>query len=140
MSLDAIPIDLLNPGQVFACLGLMEMTEILSGPCLARFAYAAAETQCHFEIDAQEACIRRAIQFLAKCKTFAVAPPPKTGVESLSANKWKVDTVQASGPFFPGDRPTAPATLPARLSFGGADIPIEYWLDDFRMGRDNVKF
>jgi CRISPR-associated protein Csb3 len=34
MSPASIPVDLRNPGQVFACLGLMEMTEILSGSCM----------------------------------------------------------------------------------------------------------
>ena len=38
MASSIIPVDLRNPGQVFACLGLMEATEILLGqPCEGAF-------------------------------------------------------------------------------------------------------
>ncbi len=33
-----IPVDLRNPGQVFACLGLMEAAEVLLGPAEGRYA------------------------------------------------------------------------------------------------------
>lgn len=34
-----IPVDLRNPGQIFACLGFMEAAEILCGPCEGGFDY-----------------------------------------------------------------------------------------------------
>ena len=136
----SIPVDLANPGQVFACLGLMEMTEVLSGPCLTRFNYQGNEPECDFELDAPKDCIDKAVRFLARCKVIALVPPPILAGEPLSVAKWHVETSTAAGSFFPGAPPNSPATLPVRLSFGGFDIPVEHWLDDSRAGRDNMKF
>jgi CRISPR-associated protein Csx14 len=136
----SIPVDLRNPGQVFACLGLMEMTEILSGPCMVRFSYANNETECRFELDAPEGCIKKAIRFLARCEIIAIAPRPEPGGKSLSTAKWQVETLTVDGPFFPSPTPNSPAPLPIRLSCEGVEIPVEHWLDNPRSGRDNVKF
>ena len=137
----SIPVDLRNPGQVFACLGLMEMTEVLNGPCMMRFNYSSNETLCRFELDTSEDCIEKAVRFLARCKVVAIAPPRRPGNEPLSAVRWQVETVTVVGQFFPGTPPDSPETLPVRLSFGGIEIPVEHWLDDPRLtGRDNVKF
>jgi CRISPR-associated protein Csb3 len=46
----SIPVDLINPGQVFACLGLMEAAEILCGPCEGRFDYRGSESAAHFAL------------------------------------------------------------------------------------------
>ena len=46
----SIKVDLLNPGQVFACLGLMEAAEILCGPCEGRFDYRSSESAAHFAL------------------------------------------------------------------------------------------
>lgn len=136
----SIPVDLRNPGQVFACLGLTEMTEVLSGPCMTRFNYSSNETECRFELDASENCIEKAVRFLARCKVIAIAPAPQAGNERLSAEAWQVETATAKGPFFPGPAPDSPATLPIRLSYEDFEIPVEHWLDGVRTGRDNVKF
>ena len=113
----SIPVDLRNPGQVFACLGLMEMTEVLSGPCMARFNYSSNEPECRFELDASENCIEKAVRFLARCKVIAIAPTPQGRNEGLSAEAWQVETATAKGPFFPGPVPDSPATLPIRLCY-----------------------
>lgn len=140
MSNTSVPVDLLNPGQVFACLGLMEMTEILHGPCRVRFNYTSDETECRFELDAPDDCIRKSVRFLASCKVVAIAPQPRAGEKPLLAVERRVETITCVGSFFPGGVPDSMATLPVRLSFEGVDVPIEHWLDDFRTGRDNVKF
>lgn len=139
MSLVSIPVSLSNPGQVFACLGLMEMTGLLSGPCVVRFNYSNDETECRFELDAPKNCINMAIRFLARCTVIAIAPRPGPGSEFLSAAKWKIRTVISDGSFFPGATPDSPAPLPIQLSYEGVQIPIEHWLDSFRTGRDNFK-
>ncbi len=108
---------------------------------MVRFNYRAAETKCHFEVDAHEGCIKKAVRFLARCKVIAIAPPRALGDERLSTSKWQVETAAVAGPFFPGPIPDSPATLPIRLSLDGVDIPVEHWLDNVSLtGRDNVKF
>ena len=140
MNCSSVPVDLLNPGQVFACLGLMEMTEILAGHCKVRFNYAANETACLFEISSQaDKPVEDAVRFLAQCRVVAVAPDQRSG-ERLSAAKWGVETEEATEGYFPGAPPDSPATLPVRLRRDDIEIPIEHWMDGPRVDRDNVKF
>ena len=37
MTTASVPVDLFNPGQVFACLGLMELSELLCGDSAGGF-------------------------------------------------------------------------------------------------------
>ena len=46
------PVDLANPGQVFACLGFMEAAEILIGGAMATFVWSGAETSARFRLEA----------------------------------------------------------------------------------------
>ena len=47
----SIPIDLTNPGQVFACLGFVESAEVLLGEARGGF-----DCQTAFNIDPRSAC------------------------------------------------------------------------------------
>ena len=42
-----IPVDLFNPGQVFACLGIVEAADILLGDAAGVFSWDAGETSFH---------------------------------------------------------------------------------------------
>jgi CRISPR-associated protein Csb3 len=132
----SIAVDLRNPGQVFACLGLMEGTEILTGPCEGRFAYTDGSTAIRFELAApgEDNPVEKVVQFLAQSEVVAIAPTHS----DLSTEKWKVRT--EPGLCFPAPIPESPATLPARLRLDGVDVPIEHWLDGEHSGRDNLKF
>jgi len=75
MALASIPVDLRNPGQVFACLGLMEATEILSGSCAGRFAYRGSETVTKFELSVppEKNPVETVVRFLVegqRCVSF----------------------------------------------------------------------
>ena len=72
----SIPVDLLNPGQVFACLGLMEATEILCGPCEASFNYRGSEYAADFCIGVDGATRPRVgnLRFLVRAEAKAIAP------------------------------------------------------------------
>ena len=133
-----IPVDLRNPGQVFACLGLMEAAQILCGPCEGGFGYKNTETVTTFglAVDGGNDPVDRVLRFLAEAKAEAEAPQGST----LSVAKWNVPTVTRSDPIFPGPTPDLPATLPVFLTDGENRIPIEHWLDGEHCGRDNVKF
>ncbi len=134
----SIPVDLRNPGQVFACLGLMEATEILTGPCTGRFVYSSPSTAVHFELatEGSSSPVEKVLRFLTSCEVVAIAPP---GTEFKNE---KPDFVMepAKGLKFPAPIPKSKATLPVRLRNGGVELPIEYWLDGRHCGRDNVKF
>lgn len=136
MSAATIPVDLLNPGQVFACLGLMEAAEILCGPCEGEFLYQAAETDVLFRLctDRQANPVRQSVEFLARAEARACAPN--------AGYSWN----EAWGPpprvcaAYPAPAPDSPASLAIVLAADGVEVPIEHWLDGPHNGRDSVKF
>ncbi len=133
-----IPVDLRNPGQVFACLGLMEAAEVLCGPCEAGFRYRDGEmtTEFSLSVSGEDDPVETTIGFLTRAEVVALAP----GESDLSAARWRVKTEPAKGRAFPAPEPESPATLPVRLRSSGSEIFIEHWLDGDHSGRDNVKF
>jgi CRISPR-associated protein Csx14 len=133
-----IPVDLRNPGQVFACLGLMEAAEILCGPCEGGFNYRGRETSANFTLAtaAADNPVERVVAFLAKAEVTVEAPLRSR----LSTAKWGVETIRRGDPVFPSPVPESPATLPVYLTADKKSIAIEHWLDGDHNGRDNVKF
>jgi CRISPR-associated protein Csb3 len=86
-----IPVDLLNPGQVFACLGLMEVSEALSQrPCEGNFIYEDGDTDARFrlQVDGDDDPVTRVLSFLSKSRVTSIAPK---GAD-LSTTKWGVPT------------------------------------------------
>ncbi len=134
-----IPVDLLNPGQVFACLGFMEAAEIiLKTRCEASFDYVGIETDTTFSLcaDSDRDPIASVIEFLAQASAYAVVP---TG-SSLSTKQWNVTMVSSLDLIFPSAEPLMPAKLPVELDADGIGLPIEHWAEGAASGRDNVKF
>jgi CRISPR-associated protein Csx14 len=137
MARATIPVDLRNPGQVFACLGLMEAAEILCGPTEGGFDYEGAETDTTFTLSSPDEAdpILSVVQFLANARVVALAPMHS----AISVGRWQIDT-ETTSDVFPSPAPESPATLPVRLRANGLEIPIDHWLDGDHAGRDNVKF
>jgi CRISPR-associated protein Csb3 len=131
-----IPVDLLNPGQVFACLGFMEAVEILYGPCKGRFEYQRSHGAAKFILSADglENPVLGTLQFLLRAEATAMVPLSS----NLSAERWDVETIRCVDTAFPCTEPDSPATLPSVLTDGNLAIPIEHWADG--SDRDNVKF
>jgi CRISPR-associated protein Csb3 len=132
----SIPVDLLNPGQVFACLGLMEAIEILCGACEARFESHGLQSNAKFVLRLEGARnpITEVLQFLLQAKAKAVAPVGS----DLSTQRWDVETLRSRDTTFPSSESDSPAALPTLLTDGTHFIPVEHWADG--SGRDTVKF
>jgi CRISPR-associated protein Csx14 len=151
----SIPVDLLNPGQVFACLGFMEAAEILlrdaeggfgwSGGSKVRFVLRAGGERNPFEA---------VLEFLAEAEprrwgpTGYSDPPPKKGEaggdedaeeeddadEAMTASAAPALDLSTAFPAKAGDR----MALPIRL--GGGNRPIvdlDHWADG--SSRDSFK-
>ncbi len=134
-----IPVDLRNPGQVFACLGLMEASEILCGPTTGRFDYAGRETRTRFVIetagDAEPVDV--VLSFLEQATAVAMAPAGS----ALRAKEDGIGTVDAPRGTYPCPAPDTPSALPARLvGPDGRFLPVSHWAEGPDVGRDNVKF
>lgn len=132
-----IPVDLFNPGQVFACLGFIEAADILLGGAQGGFDWSnEVATRFHISAAGDEDPVRAVLTFLAEAEVSVAAPPHS----ALSVEKQQIPTrYLAPGEPYPFPEPSSPATLPAVLSVPGRPpIVIDYWADATR--RDNVKF
>ena len=141
MGTASIPVDLLNPGQVFACLGFVEAADILLGEARGGFDWTG-DGDVRFRIEAaSEDPVARVLRFIDEAKVKSWAP---AGSSLDTGEKWEVDTMQApkDSHEYPFAEPKTPATMPARLcDAAGKVIVIEYWGDQTRQTRrDNAKF
>lgn len=138
MARSEIPVDLFNPGQVFACLGFMEAADALLGEAFATFRWQGEEPHGTFALDAagDEPPVQHVLRFVAHAEIRSLAPPEC----GLATDKWQVATeTLAQAEPFPFPAPPSPATLPAVLrDDDGRALVIEHWGDDTR--RDSVKF
>lgn len=136
MAASSIPVDLANPGQVFACLGFVEAADVLLGNAEGGFDWDSDGARFLFAAAGEEDPAVRVLRFLEEATVTALAPADSTN--RMQAG-WKIDTVSADSSAFPFPDPKSPATLPAQLQDGcGQTIVIDHWGDATR--RDNMKF
>lgn len=138
MAESTIPVDLRNPGQVFACIGILETAEELLGNAAAAFTWAGAEETFRVVACGTEQPVARVLRFLEDATVVARAPDGSKNFDKwLPA--WGDSEFAPPGAPFPFPDPDSLATLPAVLrDSAGAEIPVDYWGDATR--RDNVKF
>ena len=125
MAESAIPVDLLNPGQVFACLGIVEAADVLLGDAEGVFDLDNG----WFRVTASggEAPVERVLRFLEGAELATRAP-----ADSANLGRWKKGWGDAPEPDppgrpFPFPDPPSPATLPAVLRDGeGCEIAVDY--------------
>ena len=133
----SIPVDLANPGQVFACLGFVEAADVLHGEARGGFDWRD-DVRFRLESTGGESPVVRVLRFLEEAEVVSLVP---SGSDNRT-EKWRVDTVSIESRAFPFGDPQSPATLPARLQDpAGKSIVIDYWGEETqRTRRDNVKF
>lgn len=153
MAESRIPVDLLNPGQVFACLGFMEAAEVLLGEAEGGFDWSDPgdvrfALRAHGEADP----VGEVLRFLAEAELRRSAPAnhddrsPKDKKQAADEAKKrgappppppKLPTDIEVTDVFPGpvsDR----MSLPVRLRSGGVGpIDLTHWADG--SGRDPFK-
>jgi CRISPR-associated protein Csb3 len=132
-----IPVDLLNPGQIFACLGFLEAAETLVGECEGAYEWNDG-TDASFRLRAagDDNPFGIVLDFLARATVSSIAP----AASAQNTAQWGLRTiaVPANSPF-PFPDPPSPATLPAMLlGSDGKCLIVDHWGD--ATSRDNVKF
>lgn len=142
----SIPVDLLNPGQVFACLGFLEAADVLLGEARGGFDWSnEANVRFRLEAATDENPIEAVLLFLQ----LSEVTTRSARVLGLDTAGWNVETVQYSTDTpFPFPPPASPATLTAVLTvrspehrYAGKAIEVVHWGDSRgETGRDNVKF
>lgn len=144
MATASIPVDLFNPGQVFACLGFLEAAEVLLGDVKGGFDWVdAANPRFILRVEGKSDPVEAVLLFLSEAKVHSVAPVNS----DLSTQRWDVPTrKQSLEQPFPFPIPGSPATLPVVLEgpFSGTgtkQVPMEHWGENRELtSRDNVKF
>ena len=133
-----VPVDLQNPGQVFACLGFMEAAEVLCGRTQSEFDWSdAAQARFYLEVEDGSDPFERVLKFLEKCEVCGLVPESQS--QTLDMEKWRLSTdLVPREQGFAMPPPPAPAMLPARLRSGQSELVVHHWGDATR--RDNVKF
>lgn len=137
MSEASIPVDLLNPGQVFACLGFAEAADILLGDAEAAFDWSNPNDNRFFvRAKGDTSPIDVVLEFLARAKTLAVLPEGVAAAEDWKP-AWGELSTTSTDEGYPFPAPQSPATAVCVLSNGTHRIALDYWGDT---ERDNVKF
>ena len=138
-----IPVDLFNPGQVFACLGFMEAADVLLGDAEGGFEWSdEGNVRFRLRVASQQDPFAVVLAFVSRAKVLSQAP-----VGSVHATEgWQVQTekLHEEDPF-PFPDPDSPATRPAVLEGQWPDgsartvrLVIDHWGDV--TCRDAVKF
>lgn len=134
----AIPVDLLNPGQVFACLGFVEAAIALLGHAEGVFDWREPQVRFHVRAPGQGSPIRRVLEFIDQASAFAEAPEGSRSIGDWKASWGEPPVPVARRAGYPFPDPASPATLVCVLDHAGCAIRLDHWGDATE--RDNVKF
>jgi CRISPR-associated protein Csx14 len=135
----SIPVDLLNPGQVFACIGFMEAADVLLADAEGVFDWSCpGDVRFRLRARGETSPILRVLEFLDKASAGAVAPAGSATVEGWNSSWGPPPRVLARSVGYPFPDPSSPATLVCILSDGVHEIALDHWGDVTE--RDNVKF
>lgn len=132
----SIPVDLTNPGQVFAGLGFLEAAEVLMQDAQGAFEWTDTAACFRMRTAGKEHPFAEVIAWVRDAALETLAPPGS----NLSTSKWQVPTnVIADSESYPINVPDSAATLPAQLlSLNGEALLVDHWGDS--TNRDNAKF
>ena len=129
MAESTIPVDLLNPGQVFACLGVMEAADILLGDAAAAFDWnGGLETTFRVSAAGTKPPVERVLQFLEAATVVTRVPTDSANIDKWLQSWGDRPEIGPPGTPFPFPDPNSPATLPAFLrDYAGTEIALNYW-------------
>lgn len=125
----SIPVDLFNPGQVFACLGFAEAADQLVGDATAVFDWSSP-TKVAFVLRAagDDSPIETVLRFLADARVVALVPHGSPHVGAWTESWGSLEELSAGAPSSVPE-PPSPATLAAALRANGSDLLLDHWGD-----------
>lgn len=143
MAESKIPVDLFNPGQVFACLGFMELADVLLGDAEAGFDWSEKQAKFCLSADGEKNPFEAVLDFLANANIERVTPtgyvePPKKKADAEDGDdeddhdeaETEADAVaSALSETFPAKEGDA-TSLPVQLWVAGKPaIDVSHWAD-----------
>jgi CRISPR-associated protein Csx14 len=140
MARSSIPVDLFNPGQVFACLGLLETANQLLGGARAGFDWRHHDgVVFYLEVAGEEKPIEFSLAFLASAQVEILIPTGSSPPEKTWGLKVTHPPEDDLYPFLvPDSNAALPAAITGHLPSGKAKrLIIDHWMDSTK--RDTVK-
>lgn len=135
----SIPVDLFNPGQVFACIGFAEAADVLLGGVQGVFDWSdPAHSVFRLRANGGESPVLRVLRFIDAAKAQAVAPAGSANIAAWNGSWGTAPQALDRANGYPFPDPPSPATLVCQLTDGEQGLAIEHWGDATE--RDNVKF
>lgn len=134
-----VPVDLFNPGQVFACLGLLEGADVLCGDAEGYFDWSdASDVRFRLRANGPESPVERVLLFLDQAEARAEVVEGSQNIEAWKHAWGPSPTIVPRAAGYPFPDPSSPATLVCALVAGPDRLTLDHWGDE--TGRDNVKF
>lgn len=139
MAESSIPVDLFNPGQVFACIGFVEVLLQLGEDAEGVFDWSMPDaTIFRIRTAGSASPTKKVLDFFEQAAVTTEAPRKAACLGGWKAS-WgpaPIETDPLGGYPFPA--PDSPATLACVLVAGSSRVVLDHWGDATM--RDNVKF
>lgn len=141
----SIPVDLFNPGQVFACLGLQEAADIVLGNAEGGFDWSD-ESNVRFRLAAagEENPVEVVLEYLASVDVVEIEPANWPGEQSHNAIRSEVFPSPLTDHYIKSDHKWSRMKLPCRVIFKDTNVSIDLfgWSDgssrpDFKLYAGN---
>lgn len=128
MAKASIPVDVFNPGQVFACMGFLEAVEVLLGNAFGGFERSyGGEQRFAIQADGEGDPFEVVLDFLSKGRLRRLAPKgydEPSEKEKRKSGDGQVLTTET----FPA-READRLALPVRIEHDGRQLDITHWCD-----------
>ena len=135
MGESSIPVDIFNPGQVFACLGFLEAADLLCGNAEGGFDWSnEADVKFCLSADGEGNPFEVVLKFFISAELKAVAPydwRPKKEPENESA-KQKLEEelcAQKKSDSFPSASPETSTAMPVAITGNNGHVTLGHWAD-----------
>jgi len=129
MAEHSIPVDLFNPGQVFACLGFLEAADILLGDAEGGFDWRdEANTLFHLRAAGNDNPVEAVLKFLAEAEVVVLSPDGVEGPWPEDAQTTQIFPAPKKALKKSDGKALSASALPVRLRRGDDIVPISHWL------------
>jgi CRISPR-associated protein Csx14 len=134
----SIPVDLFNPGQVFACIGFVEAAQVLLSDAKGAFDWSEpSQSIFHLRAHGEDSPVEEVLAFLERAEALGELPAGSPNFDAWN-EKWGRLVAVPREHGFPYPDPGSPATAVCLMTDGKASLRLDHWGDATR--RDNVKF
>jgi len=129
MAESSIPVDLLNPGQVFACLGLLEAADVLLGDARAGFDWSdPSRVEFQLQCNGDDDPFKTVLEFLLTADRKSLSPFE----EIEERDGWNTVTRAgiSSSRLYNRNGKLQNALLPIELSRDAHSLVFDYWANE----------